>query len=141
MGKILEFLVKILPTSLVVKMYVESGTDFGDAVSYLYMGECIGFKGLFNKWAFWEREYARRGYATIDLDSFVDAGGWGKELPSLRVLRDGKEAVLHAEIYRERFLGKPIPIEARQVEGGAVAANYVLPSTRTEPTEDGGPYR
>ncbi len=78
---------------------------FGDAISCLYMGKCIGFEGLFDEWAFWEREYTRRGFITISMDDFTAAGGYGKPITHLLFKRRDvdEEPILHAERYRERY--------------------------------------
>lgn len=120
--------------------YLRAGGLFGDAVSYLYMGECIGFSDLLDAWAQWEREYAERGYRTISLDSFIDYGGYNKPIMGLRTKRDeDEEPIYHAQIYRERFLGKVKPaldlnavMEDRKVHFGT----YVLPSTEESEDED-----
>lgn len=89
----------------VEKRYTEAGRIFGDAVSYIYMGECVGFDGLLSKWAKWEVEYAKRGYRTLPVDDF-----YGMSLEDLGVKRaKGEEPILHAEIYRVVYLGKIPP--------------------------------
>ncbi len=54
----------------VQKIYKRTGEIFGCAVSYLYMGEAVGFENMLNTWAFWEREYARRGFVTLSVNVF-----------------------------------------------------------------------
>lgn len=101
-----KYLVRLLPTSLIIKKYKDAGLDFGDAFSYLpAMGECIGFQKLLERWVFWEAEYARRGYHTIDLPSFVNSGGWGEELPRLCVKADKKPELYGARVL-ESYLNK-----------------------------------
>jgi len=108
----MSFIKKLLRDSTVEKKYVKSGAIFGDVVSYLYMGECIGFEGLLNTWAKWEQEYAERGYRTVSLDRFVNLGGYNKSIDDVigqkRELEE--EPIFHAQIYREKFLGKINPI-------------------------------
>lgn len=129
------FFKKLLSDKIVEKKYISAGEVFGDAVSYLYMGECIGFEKLFRRWAAWEKEYARRGYRTISLDHFVDAGGWGKSLDTYlgQKLNDGDESVLHAEIYRTKFLGKIKPVinlEQMMKDGRPQSGVFNIPSTK-----------
>src|SRR3990172_1916216 len=102
---------KLLPDFAVEYRYVQAGANFGDAVSYLYMGECTGFKELLNKWAGWEEEYARRGYKTLSLDKLTGLGGYGKSIDDvIGQKRDkGEKPLFHAQIYREKFLGKVSP--------------------------------
>ncbi len=82
--------------------YVRAGKRFGCAVSYLYMGECIGFEKLLNQWAFWEKEYASRGYVTLSVDDFNEAGGHGQSINHLLDKRraDGEAPIFHATRYR-----------------------------------------
>ena len=114
--------------------YLRAGGHFGDAVSYIYMGECIGFKKLLDTWARLEHEYADRGFRTISLDAFIEYGGYGKDITDLLgVQRDQDEKpVLHAELYRTHHLGKVQPtldlgkmIEDKQPQ----MSTYQLPST------------
>lgn len=123
-----------MPDKLIKDRYVEHGKDFGDAVSYIYMGECIGFEGYLNTWAKYESEYANRGYRTISLDDFISAGGYGKSISHLVGVKrnEDEKPVLHAEIYREKYLGKVHPeIDLNKVmEGEIQHGTYVLPSTK-----------
>ncbi len=130
----MKFIRRLLPDSAVEKRYVRAGATFGDAVSYLYIGECIGFEGLLNKWANWEEEYAHRGLRTVSLDRFVDLGGYGKPIDDVIGQRreNGEEPIFHAQIYRNEFLGKVAPVvnlEKMMTEGGIQTGQYRLPST------------
>ena len=120
----------------VVRKYLAAGGRFGDAVSCLYMGECIGFGKLLDTWAFWEREYARRDYRTVTLDEFVSYGGYGKPIETLHVGRRKDEpAILHAERYRDRYLGKVVPaidMDAMMRDGQPQIGTYAIPSTDDE---------
>ncbi len=94
----------------VQKYYIESGCYFGDAVSYIYMGECIGFADLLADWAKWELEYAKRGYRTFSIDDFIELGGYGQPIKDVGIKRaQGEDAVYHAETYRQVYLGKMPP--------------------------------
>lgn len=120
------------------KSYREAGEIFGDAVSMIYMGECIGFERLLDTWAHWEQEYARRGFRTIPLDDFVDTGGYGVPLKGLGQRRaPDEEPVFHAEIYRKIWLGKvPAAVDMDALMDGKVhVGNYIVPSTTRK---DGG---
>jgi len=128
---------RILPMGLVEKRYVDAGAGFGGAVSYLYMGECIGFKSMLNRWAGWEQEYALRGYRTVSLDDFVKLGGYGKNIDTLLGIKrdENEEPVLHAQIYRKEFLGKVEPvidIEKMMSDGQPQVGTYQLPSTKSQ---------
>lgn len=100
-------LIWLLPDKMVEKKYIKAGAAFGDAVSYIYMGRCVGFEKLFENWRKWEAEYARRGYHTVSLDDFIEYGGYGKTIKKLGIKRQQDEKpVFHAEIYRQKYLGK-----------------------------------
>jgi hypothetical protein len=117
----------------VVQRYIDAGLNFGDAVSYIYMGECDGFDKLLSIWEESEREYAALGYRTIPIDAFVQAGGWGKALEEIGTLREpSEEAVLHAAYYRENYLGK-VPgngiVQKTWETGQSQRSFYRLPTT------------
>ena len=115
----------------VEKEYIRSGARFGDMVSYINMGECSGFKRALRRWTRWENEYARRGYRTLSVDAFWGYGGYGIPLVGLRLKRESKEApIFHAELYRERYLGKIKPVvTAGDMLEGPKSGTYALPST------------
>jgi hypothetical protein len=115
----------------IVQRYIDTGLEFGDAVSMIYMGECIGFDKLLAKWEEAEQAYSDLGFRTLTLDAFVDSGGWGKELEGLSVARDeGEEPVFHAKYYREHYLGKNMIVGLDPVgDSGAVVGHYIRPST------------
>lgn len=115
----------------VVQKYVDTGAEFGDAVSMIYMGECIGFEDLLKRWEDAERAYASLGYRTVSLDDFISYGGYGEEITALQVARDeGEEPVYHATYYREHFLGKSMMVSVEPVgDSGAFTGQYIRPST------------
>ena len=129
----MKLLSKFLPDFFVEKKYIRAGSAFGDAVSYLYIGECRGFEKLLDNWDFYEKEYSRRGYRTVSLDSFVELGGYGKNIADLlrNKRSEDEEAVFHAKIYRDKFLGrvKPVVDIDKMKEEGFQAGTYYLPST------------
>ena len=116
----------------VVANYVLTGTEFGDVVSMIYLGECIGFENLLASWETAERAYANLGYRTLPVDDFVDAGGYGKELTGLRIPREIDEnPVYHAAYYRKTFLNKNVMVSAEPVgTSGAWTGTYVRPTTK-----------
>ena len=97
-----------MPEQLLKENYLDAGELFGSDVSYLYMGECVGFEDHLDRWAKYESEYANRGYKTISVDKFIDAGGYGKDISNLlgQKRKEGEKPILHAKIYRDHFLGK-----------------------------------
>ena len=124
------------------KHYAKAGRIFGDAVSYIYMGECVGFDSMLAKWEKLEAEYAKRGYRTLPVDDFVAYGGYGTPLKDLGVRRaESEEPVFHAKIYREVYLGRirPTvnlselmrPAEPNEPpESRAQVGTYFVPSTK-----------
>ncbi|TSC80051.1 MAG: hypothetical protein G01um101429_255 [Parcubacteria group bacterium Gr01-1014_29] len=138
---------QLLPFALVKREYVKTGTAFGDAVSYIYMGKCVGFDELFEKWKKWEAEYAKRGYRTIPLDDFIAyGGGYVAKLEGIGVKRQvGEEAVLHAERYEQRYQGKEKTLvdtpnvmimetdsldKKKKIKTPMVSGTYELPTTK-----------
>lgn len=117
-----------------IQRYVDTGAIFGDAVSYIYMGQCVGFEARLQAWEEAEEAYAALGFRTLSLDDFVDYGGYGKELMGLKVARDeGEVPIFHARFYRENFLNKVEPLidlDKMQETGDIQCGNYEMPSTR-----------
>ena len=124
---------RLLPDSFAERKYVQAGSEFGEAVSYLHFGESIGFEMLLQRWEDWEREYARRGYRTISLDRFIEFGGYNKPVDDVKGIKRKRDEPqkLHAEIYRREFLGKIKPVINlwEITEGEPIMVNYVPPST------------
>lgn len=121
-------LIGYLPEDKIVAEYVRAGKEFGDTISYLYMGEPVGLDALLENWARWERAYAQLGYHTISLDAFIQIGGWGTDpKPWLRIPVEGR-VILHAEIYRKQCQGHR-NVLARVLEGEQIEGVYVYPST------------
>jgi len=115
------------------RRYVRAGAVFGEAVSYIYMGECVGFAKLLGQWEFWEQEVARRGFRTVSLDAFVQLGGYGVPLKApLAKRRPDEKPVCHARIYRERYLGKlrpAIDFDRMMRDGQPQCGTYIRPTT------------
>ncbi len=129
-------LINFLPYSILEKKYLKSGASFGNAVSYLYMGECVEFKENLEKWQTWEQEYSRRGYRTINLHKFVEFGGYGLNIDYLigQKRKENEQPLLHAEIYKTKYLGKTKPAAdiGKLVDGEIQSGNYELPSTEQD---------
>lgn len=124
------------------KAYMEAGAAFGDAVSYIYMGECIGFEELLTRWEELEAEWSRRGYQTFPIEEFVSLGGYGvplKHFGSYRS-RDGIP-ILHAKRYRDMYLGKLAPaVNFQKLLDGPQVVLYQAPHTmRPHDSESSSP--
>ncbi|MFA6604248.1 MAG: hypothetical protein WCT10_05465 [Patescibacteria group bacterium] len=135
--RVREWRISKLSDQQVAEHYAAAGAEFGLAVSYLGLGECIGFQMLFERWCFWEREHAARGFRTLAIDDFIDVGGYGMVLHGqLEMRRTADERlILHAELYREHYLGKakpPVDVDAIDIlsSGRPRLGQYVLPSTK-----------
>jgi hypothetical protein len=84
--------------SRLTRAYREAGEAYGDAVSYLTIaGPCVGFDRLRARFSAVEREYAARGFRTVPLADFVEAGGYGRDIGALIGVErpDGEEVVLY----------------------------------------------
>ena len=118
----------------VERKYVRLGARFGDAVSYIPMGECIGFRQMLRRWADWEREYAGRGYKTVPLDDLIELGGYGKSIDSVLGQKRPKteEPIFHAQIFLEKYPGEISPLVDfnKLMPGQVQSGTYALPSTR-----------
>lgn len=118
------------------KWYEDAGATIGNALSYSYMGEPLGLKGLFTRWEKFEAEYSKRGYRTISLDAFIRLGGYGIPLPDIGVRRELEEVpVLHAKIFRaEYYQNDRLTIEPASIswEGDMFTGTYTLPTTERE---------
>lgn len=95
----------VIRREYIVEQYIRSGAVFGEALSYLHMGECVGFQGMKERFAKLERLYADLGYRTIPLEDFLEYGGYGKAIDHLvRVKRaEGEEPILHAITFQQRY--------------------------------------
>lgn len=116
------------------RKYLHSGCTFAEAVSYLYIGECYGFKNLLNRWAKAERRYAGKGFKTLSLDDFLNNYYQQHNLyPFLgEKLKENQSPVYHAELYREHYLGKVRPafdFNAMMQDGQPRTGTFELPST------------
>lgn len=127
---IFHFFVRFFSDRQVEKRYVRAGAVFGDAVSYLYMGVCVGFIRRFKTWARWEKEYASRGFRTVSIDAFIEHGGYGKNLSGIGKKREGgEEPIFHAERYRKEYLGKILPTPNLFQLDKPRTGTYYLPTT------------
>jgi hypothetical protein len=114
----------------VQQRYLRASSAIGDAVSYLYMGECIGFSDLLAEWQEAEREYAAVGFRTFPIEDLNGFGGWGKDLNGIGMLRAVDEKpVYHAALYRQHYYGKPVPMHVEQHDGGVVSGRWLPPRT------------
>jgi hypothetical protein len=90
-------LFKKLWEKIVINQYISAGLQWGDATSYLdimsaglqwehatsylsIMGEAVGYDKMEKRLYFWERKYQELGYTCVDLDIWVSAGGYGRDL-------------------------------------------------------------
>lgn len=116
------------------KHYLNSGLEFGSAVSDLALGQCVGFETLHQAWSYWEKHYAQLGYRTISIDSFEGCAGWGYPIDELinQKLEEGEEIILHAELYRIFFLNQlepAIDTEKLVTDGTPQYGTYYVPTT------------
>lgn len=117
-----------------VEAYVTAGAEIGSAVSYIYMGECIGFDKLLDQWEASEKAYSDLGFRTLSIDDFTSYGGYGTEIaPLLRVPRkQGEPVILHAAYYRKHFFrraGRQVDFDKVFKDGDVFTGTYQVPST------------
>lgn len=74
--------IKRLWEKIVIHKYVSTGLHWGDATSYDFMGEPLGYKSLCKKMDVWELEYEKLDYIPLDRERWVEAGGYGREYKS-----------------------------------------------------------
>lgn len=87
----------VLSDKQVTKKYIKAGNSFGDALSYSFIGNIVGFDEMLERWAIWESIYANRGFRTIPIEDFIMCGGYGDPHKSLMVKRLKDEPIiLHA---------------------------------------------
>ena len=84
-------LLKYLYNEFVVYRYIETGRVFGAMCSYSHLGKCGGFDEQQRRFEYWENKYAQLGYKKIELDSFIDYGGYGKDIRYLRKVKRKEE--------------------------------------------------
>lgn len=70
-----------------MNQYVSAGLRWGDAESYSFMGECVGYNSICNRLKYWESEYEKLGYVPVSLDRWVESGGYGREYESQLKIR------------------------------------------------------
>lgn len=118
----------------IVNAYVTAGAMMGDAVGMIFMGECIGFGDMLDRWEETEKAYAELGFRTLSIDEFVEFGYKGHDIEHLfRVPRKvGEQSALHAAYYRENFFKKMNMHEAvKEAFGGVVGCGmFEVPSTQ-----------
>ncbi len=72
--------------NFIISRYVSVGLQWGDAESYSFMGECVGYSSLCKALERLETQYAKLGYKVVGRETWVRAGGYGAEYESkLRV--------------------------------------------------------
>lgn len=124
----------------VADIYKKHAGIIGNVVSYSYMGEPAGMPVMVKNWAEAEKKYAERGYRTISLDRWIDHGGYGFPLDDVWMIKreEGEAPIYHAEIYKEKYLGKVKPaIDFDEMfrTGKPQIGNYCNPTTESEDDE------
>ncbi len=96
----------------IIEKYRNIATEIGDILSYTYLGEPIGIERMVKRWAKAEKAYANLGYRTISLNGWVQHGGHGKSIDDIWMKKrdEDEEPVYHADVYKEKYLGKIIPV-------------------------------
>jgi hypothetical protein len=111
-----------------VEQYLRAGAQFGDAITSMFIGECVDLETARLNWARYERHYAHLGYRTIAPEDFIEYGAHGKAIDHLlRVKRiENEPAVYHADNF-DRFedegFGPLRDFSATTEEAGTCALN------------------
>jgi hypothetical protein len=71
--------IKNLWEKIVINRYVSAGLRWGDATSYAFIGEAVGYKFMEKLLYFWEKYYKKLGYKPVNCHIWVDAGGYGRD--------------------------------------------------------------
>ena len=74
------FFRKHLSTKLVKKIYLSHAASLGDALSYSYMGKCVGYKEMVKNEYLWRQELKSRGYKGLTSDEMISYGGYGQKV-------------------------------------------------------------
>jgi len=79
-------LIKKLWEKIVINQYVSAGLQWGDATSYGFMGEAVGYKSMEKRLKFWEKHYKNFGYEPVNRHIWIGAGGYSLDYePYLRI--------------------------------------------------------
>ena len=76
-----------------IEKYKSVGEDFGDAISYSFMGEIVGFNRLEKKFKKLEKKIIEKGYIPYTIEEFVNAGGYGHPLPELKKIPEKSQVL------------------------------------------------
>ena len=125
---------RILSNNTVIRKYAKSGTLFGGDISFIYLGKCERFDDHLKRWGDWEEEYVRRGYRTVSLDDFINAGGYGKKIDHLLSIKrnQGEEPLFHAKIYVRKYpneINPEVNLSKLLIDRNTQYGTYELPST------------
>lgn len=91
--------VRWYPNHRVITRYRQSGLDFAHALTDSMYGRNQMLPYHYLEWKFWEIEYARRGFKTIELNVFMEPQRYRK-IAQLDVRRAPDESVTyHAQSY------------------------------------------
>ena len=89
----------------VTKNYVSAGQVLGSAISRLHYREAVDMQKRITRLVGWEQEYARRGFRTINIDDFIQAGRWSKDIGNLVGVKreEGEEPIFHAQEFQKNY--------------------------------------
>jgi hypothetical protein len=98
---------RFLSNKTVEKKYLKAGAEFGESLSYNFVGKDVMFDLKLQNLVYWEKLYSERGFKTISLQKFSALGGYGKDISSFVgiKLQENEKPVLYAELYGKSFCG------------------------------------
>ncbi len=71
--------------------YCEAGKIYGEALGYIGLGTCVHMKRKSHLFFMLEREYDVRGFIPVDLNDFISAGYWSKDISHLMNIKRSEE--------------------------------------------------
>lgn len=83
----MKFIHHLLTDRFVAKMFWRAGINYGDMLSYAFMGKSVGFDRAKKQYEYWKKEYVRRGFLAPPIKEFIDAGGYGKCIDHLFMVK------------------------------------------------------
>ena len=70
-------ILKLYTDNFLRKRYRKAGLIYGEAISYAFLGKCLGYDAIRDRFIKLEKEWVRRGFKKISKDDWVSAGGYG----------------------------------------------------------------
>lgn len=89
----LSLIRNVIPDEWVVDCYKEVASEYGDALSYSYLGTPIGIDILEHEYFIWKNELEVRHYIPYNEDELIRVGGYGADIPISKERQDLNEKI------------------------------------------------